>query len=51
MGFPSGSMVKNPPAIQGGEDPLEKGMATLSSILTWRIPMDEEPGGQQSIGS
>ena len=40
-------MVKNPPAVQeiqvqslGGEDPLEKGMATHSSILAWRIPMD-----------
>ena len=44
-------MVKNPPAIQetqvqslGQEDPLEKGMATHSSILTWRIPWTEEPG-------
>ena len=40
-------MVKNPPAMQescvqslGGEDPLEEGMATHSSILAWRIPMD-----------
>ena len=33
------------------EDPLEKGMATHSSILTWRIPWMEEPGGLQSIGS
>ena len=40
-------MVKNPPAMQetwirslGWEDPLEKGMATLSSILAWRIPID-----------
>ena len=45
-------MVKNLPAIQetrvwylGQEDPLEKEMATLSSILTWRIPWTEEPGG------
>ena len=45
-------MVKNPPAIQethvqllGGEDPLEKGMATHSSILAERIPWTEEPGG------
>ena len=54
-------MVKNPPAIQeiqelqvgslGQEDPLEEGMATHSSILTWRIPWTEEPGGLQSIGS
>ena len=33
------------------EDPLEKGMATHSSILTWRIPWIDEPGGIQSIGS
>ena len=44
--------VKNLPAVQetqvrslGQEDPLEKGMATHSSILTWRIPRTEEPGG------
>ena len=50
-------MVKNPPAIQetqvqslGWEDPLEKGMATHSSILAWRIPWTEEPGGLQSMG-
>ena len=35
----------------GWEDPLEEGMATLSSILTWRIPWTEEPGGLLSIGS
>ena len=35
----------------GGEDPLEEGMATLSSILAWRIPQTEEPGRLQSIGS
>ena len=34
----------------GGEDPLEKGMATHSSILAWRIPWTEKPGGLQSIG-
>ena len=34
----------------GREDRLEKGMATLSSILAWRIPWKEEPGGLQSIG-
>ena len=51
-------MVKNPPAKQktwvqslGQEDPLEKGMATHSSILAWRIPWTEEPGGPQSMGS
>ena len=51
-------MVKNLPAIQetwvqflGQEDPLEKGMATHSSILTWRILWIEEPGGLQSMGS
>ena len=33
------------------EDPLEKGMATLSSILGWRIPGVEEPGGLESMGS
>ena len=50
--------VKNPPALQeiwvqslGWEDPLEKGMATHSSILAWRIPWTDEPGGQQSLGS
>ena len=32
------------------EDPLEEGMATHSSILAWRIPWTEEPGGIQSIG-
>ena len=47
-------MEKNPPAMQepqetrgqslGGEDPLEEGMATHSSILAWRIPWTEEPG-------
>ena len=51
-------MVKNPPAMQemrvpslGPEDPLEEGMATHSSILAWRIPWTEEPGGLQYIGS
>ena len=51
-------MVKNLPAMQetcvwslGLEDPLEKGMATHSSILVWRIPWTEEPGGLQSKGS
>ena len=35
----------------GGEDPLEEGMATHSSILAWRSPWTEEPGGLQSMGS
>ena len=36
---------------QDQEDPLEKGMATHSSILAWRTPWTEEPGGLQSMGS
>ena len=51
-------MVKNPPTMQetqvqslNQEDPLEKGMATHSSILAWRIPGTEESGGLQSMGS
>ena len=58
MGFPGGSAVKNPPAMQetqvwflGQEDPLEKEMAIHSSILAWKIPQTEEPGGLQSMGS
>ena len=50
-------LVKNPPAVQetklpslGGENPLEKEMATHSSILAWRIPWTEQPGGLQSRG-
>ena len=35
----------------GWEDPLEKGMATHSSMVSWRIPRTEEPGGLQSMGS
>ena len=35
----------------GQDDPLEKGMATYSSILAWRIPGTEEPGGLRSMGS
>ena len=35
---------------QGWEDPLEKGMATHSTILAWRIPWTEEPGGLQTMG-
>ena len=54
-GFP---VVKNLPAMQetrvrilGQEDPLEKRMATHSSVLAWRILRTEEPGGLQSMGS
>ena len=50
-------MGKNLPAVQetwvrflGGEDPLQKEMATRSNILTWRIPWTEESGGLQSMG-
>ena len=50
-------MVKNLPTMPGTqagslgwEDPLEEGMATHSSILAWRIPWTEEPGGLQSMG-
>ena len=50
--------VKNLPAVQetqihplGQEDPLEKEMATHSSILAWRIPWTEEPGGLQTMRS
>ena len=50
-------MVKNLPVMQetcvrslGQEDPLEKGMATHSSILAWRIPLTEESGRLQSMG-
>ena len=49
-------MVKNPPVVRktwvlslGWEDPLEKEMATHSSILAWRIPWTEEPGRLQSV--
>ena len=52
-----GQMVKNLPAMQetqdqslGWEDPLEEGMITHSSILAWRIPQTEEPGGLESAG-
>ena len=53
-----GKIVKNIPAMQetklwplGWEDPLEKGMATHSGILAWRIPWTEEPGGLWFMGS
>ena len=57
-GFPDGSEVKASACNSetwvrslGWEDPLEKEMATHSSILAWRIPWTEEPGGLQSTGS
>ena len=58
MGFPGGSDGKEStcttadPWVRplGQEDPLEKGMTTHSSILTWRISWTEEPGGLQSMG-
>ena len=55
---PVAQMVKNLPVVWetqvqslSQEDPLEKGMATHSSILAWRIPWTEKPGGLQSMGS
>ena len=61
LDFPSSSVVKNSSAMQDMqemwvqsldlEDPLEEGMATHSSILAWRIPWTEEPGGLQFVGS
>ena len=52
-----GQLVKNPLEMQetqvrslDQEDPLEKGMATHSSILAWEIPWAEDPGGLQSMG-
>ena len=60
-GCPDGSAVQNPPGMQepeetqirslSQEDPLEEGMPTHTSILAWRTPWTEEPGGLQSIGS
>ena len=57
-GFPDGSVVKNPPANAGDagsiprlEGSREKEMATHCSILAWRIPWTEDPGGLQSMGS
>ena len=51
-------MVKNPTVMQetrvgslGREDPLEEEMATHTSVLAWRIPGTEEPGGLESLGS
>ena len=61
VGFRSGSVVKNLPAMQetqetqfrslGWEDPQEESIATHSSILAWRILWTEEPGGLQSMES
>ena len=58
LGFPGGSVVKNTPAnagdtssIPGWENPLDRGMATPSSIPAWKIPWTEEPGGLQFMGS
>ena len=58
-GFPGGSVVKNLPSMQepqetqvqslAWEDHLEEDMATHSSVLAWKIPWTEEPGGLQSI--
>ena len=57
MSYPGGSAIENLTTMQetgvrslGGEDPLEQEMATHSSILAWRIPWTEEPGGLQSMG-
>ena len=61
MSFPSGSAVKNLPAMQeiqempfqslDQEDPVEEGMVTHSNILAWRIPWTEKPGRLESLGS
>ena len=57
MGFPHSSVGKesacsagDTDSIPGLENPLEEDMATHSSILAWRIPWTEEPGGLQSMG-
>ena len=56
-GFPGDAAVEKPPADAGDavrslgqEDPLEKEMATHSSMLAWEMPWTEEPGGLQSVG-
>ena len=61
VGFPGGTSGKEPPASSGDirdavgslgwEDPLEKEMATHSSIIAWKFSWTEEPGGLQSMGS
>ena len=60
MGFPGGSVVKNPPTMQetqmtrvqslGQEHPLDEALATHFNILAWEIPWTEKPGGLQSLG-
>jgi len=60
VGFPDGSVVRNPPAMWELQEtwvrsldleyPLEEGVATHSSILAWRIPWTEKPGRLQSMG-
>ena len=57
MGTLVAQTVKNPPTVQetwvqslGREDPLEEGVATQSSVLAWRTPWTEKPGGLQSVG-
>ena len=57
MGALVAQMLKNLPAMQetqgqylGQEDPLEKGVATYSGIVAWRIPWTEEPDGLQFVG-
>ena len=58
VGFPGGSMIKNPLPMQetqfwflGWEDPLDKEMAIHSVIIAWEIPWTEEPGRLHSMGS
>ena len=58
LGFPGGSMVKSPPAVQetwlqslGREDPLEKEVATHPNTLAWEIPWTGGPDKLQSMGS
>ena len=50
MGKISACNAGDPGSILGSEDSLEKGMATHSSIVAWRIPWTEEPGGLQPMG-
>ena len=58
MGFPRGSAIKNPPVMWetwvqslNQEETLEEGIVTHSSILAWRLPWTQEPGGLQFMGS
>ena len=61
MGFPAGTVIKNPSAMQDAQEiwvrslsqgnPLASEMATRSSILAWKIPWTEEPGRLKSMGS